>query len=109
MPEAIVEMLGLDITKPYRELYALDSKKVKYLVVIKDLVINLSEIPWKNLIMDVIIDDITVSYGMLLSRDWGDRHGAMLQLDMSYATICIPEERPIGYIDKLGCHMLSMI
>jgi hypothetical protein len=37
--------------------------------------------------MDVVVDDVLVSYGMLLSRCWGAKLGGTLQLDMTYATI----------------------
>ena len=62
-----MENLGLDITRPYKDLYCFDSKKVKCLGLIKDLVISLTQIPAKSLIMDVIVDDIPVKFGMLLS------------------------------------------
>ena len=42
IPEAIMEKLVLDITKPYRDLYAINSRKVKCLGVRKYLVINLT-------------------------------------------------------------------
>ena len=68
MPKAIMESLGLDITRPYFELYSFDSKKVKCLVLIKDLVITLTQLPAKILVMDAIVVDILVKFGMLLSR-----------------------------------------
>jgi len=39
--------------------------------------------------MDVVVDDVPVSYGMLLSRSRGEKLGGSLQLDMTYATIPI--------------------
>ena len=68
MPKAIMESLGLDITRPYFELYSFDSRKVKCLGLIKDLVITLKWLPAKKLAMDVIVADIPVKFGMLLSR-----------------------------------------
>ena len=70
MPKAIMESLGLDITRPYSELYSFDSRKVKFLGPIKDLVITLTKLPAKSLVMDVIVVDIPVKFGMLLSRSW---------------------------------------
>lgn len=70
MPKAIMENMGLDITRPYKDLYSFDSKKVKCLGLIKDLVITLTQIPTKSLIMDVIVADIPIRFGMLLSRSW---------------------------------------
>ena len=40
MPKSIMESLGLDITRPYSEIYSFDSKKVKLLGLIKDMVIT---------------------------------------------------------------------
>ena len=42
MPKAFMEALGLSITKPYQDLYAFDSRVVKCLGVIKDMVANLT-------------------------------------------------------------------
>jgi hypothetical protein len=39
MPKVFMEELGLEITKPYQDLYTFDSKKVKCLELIKDLVV----------------------------------------------------------------------
>ena len=42
MPKAVMDELGLNITKPYHDLFSFDSRKVKFLGLIKYLVINLS-------------------------------------------------------------------
>jgi hypothetical protein len=54
---------------------------------IKDLVVNLAQIPVKHVLMDVVVVDIPPKYGILLSRSWGTKLGGSLQLDMKYATI----------------------
>ena len=41
MPKEIMEKLGLEITRPYKDLYSFDSKKVKCLGLIKYLCITL--------------------------------------------------------------------
>ena len=89
MPKAVMEALGLSITKPYQELYAFDSKVVKSLGVIKDFVVNLTQLPMKSVIMDVVVADITPKFGMLISRSWAKKVGGTLQMDLSYATIPI--------------------
>ena len=68
MPKAVMEALGLSITKPYHDLYAFDSRVVNCLGVIKDLMVNLTQLPMKSVIMDVVVADITPKFGMLLSR-----------------------------------------
>jgi ribonuclease HI len=89
MPKAIMDRLGLKITRPYGDLYSFDSRKVKCIGMIKDLVVNLAQIPVKSILMDVVVVDIPPKYGMLLSRSWGTKLGGSLQLDMTYATIPI--------------------
>jgi hypothetical protein len=89
MPKIIMVKLGLKITRPYQDLYSFDSRKVKCLGMIKDLVVNLASIPVKSILMDVVIVDVPSKYDMLLSRSWGTKLGGSLQLDMTYATIPI--------------------
>jgi hypothetical protein len=42
MPKIIMEKFGLEITRPYQDLYSFDSRKVKCLGMIKYLVVNLA-------------------------------------------------------------------
>jgi hypothetical protein len=88
MPKFIMEKLGLEITRPYQDLYS-DFRKVKGLGMIKDLVVNLAYIPVKSILMDVVVVDVPSKYGMVLSRFWGAKLGGSLQMDMTYATIPI--------------------
>ena len=87
MPKAIMDRLGLEITRPYGDLYSFDSRKVKCIGIIKDLVVNLEQGPSKSVLMDAVVADIPPKYGMLLSQYWGAKLGGSLQLDMTYATI----------------------
>jgi hypothetical protein len=89
MPKTIMECLGLDITRPYKDLYSFDSRVFKCLGLIKDLVVSLHQIPEKNLIMDMVMADVPPNFGMLLSRSWAAKLQGMLQMDLSYATIPI--------------------
>ena len=43
MPKGVVESLGLEITRPYKDLYSFDSKNVKCLGLIKDMVVSLNK------------------------------------------------------------------
>jgi hypothetical protein len=70
MPKVIMDELGLDITRPYNDLFSFDSRKFKCLGLIKDLVVSLAQIPSKNMVMDVVVVDIPPKFGMLLSRSW---------------------------------------
>jgi len=71
MANAVMEKLGLDITRPYKDLYSFDSRKVRCLGLIKDLCVTLAQIPAKSLVMDIVVADIPPKYDMLLSRSWG--------------------------------------
>ena len=87
MPRAVMEALGLAITKPYHDLYAFESRAVKCLGVIKYLVVSLTQLTMKSVLMDVVIADISPKSSMLLSRSWEKRVGGTLQMDLSYVTI----------------------
>jgi hypothetical protein len=87
MPKSIMDRLGLEITRPYGDLYLFDSRRVNCMVMIKYLLVSLTQIPVKNVLMDVVVIDIPPKYGFLLSRSWGDKLGGSLQLDMTYAMI----------------------
>ena len=89
MPKAVMESLGLEITKPYKDLYSFDSSKVKCLGLIKDLRINLAQIPVKCLVMDIVVADVPLKYGMLLPRSWGAKLQGTMQMDMTYVTILV--------------------
>ena len=71
IPKVVMEILGLEITRPYKYLYSFDSSRVKCLGLIKDLCVSLTQIPEKFMVMDVVVVDVPPKYGMLLSRSWG--------------------------------------
>lgn len=87
MPKVIIDQLQLQITRPYHGLYTLDSKKVPYWRLIKDLVAKLAQIPVKSIIFNIVVTDIPPKFGMLLLRSCCARLGGSLQIDISYATI----------------------
>ena len=89
MPRIIMEELGLEVTRPYRDIFSFDSNKVRCLRLIKYLVVSLAQIPAKNLVMDVVVADIPPNFGMLLSRSWETKLKGTFQMDMSYATILV--------------------
>ena len=89
MPRGIMEKLGLDITRPYKYLFSFDSSIVRFLGLIKDLCVTLSQIPVKCVVMDIVVADIPPKYGSLLSTYWGENFQGTLHIDMTYATIPI--------------------
>ena len=42
MPKVVMERLGLELTKPYKDLYYFDSRRVKCFGLVKDLSVNLA-------------------------------------------------------------------
>jgi hypothetical protein len=84
-----MDQLVLDITRPYKDLFSFDSRKVKCMGLIKDLVVSLPQIPAKNMVMDVVVVDIPPKFGMFLSRSWDTKLKGTLQMDISYATILV--------------------
>ena len=89
MPLSVMKELNLQITKPYIDLYSFDSKVVKCVGLIKDMVVSLAQTPSKIIMMDVAVADIPTRFGMLLSRSWGAKLGGVLKLDFTYAIILV--------------------
>ena len=87
MPKVVMEELGLDITRPYHDLFSFDSKNVKFLGLIKDRAITLIQFPMKSMIIDIVVENVPPKFGMLLSRGSIKRLGGTLQNDLSYATV----------------------
>jgi hypothetical protein len=89
IPKAIMDELGLEITKAYHDLYSFDSRKVKCLGVIKNLLVTLFQLPMNNIVMDIVVAYVPPKFGMLFSRSWIKRLVGTLQTYLSYATIPI--------------------
>ena len=87
MPNELMHNLGLDIIRPYKDLFSFDSRKVICLGLIKDLVVSLHQILEKSIVMDIVVVDVPKKFGMLLSRSWAAKLKGTMQMDMSYATV----------------------
>lgn len=107
MPKLIMEILGLEITRPYKDLYYFDCSRVKFLGLIKDLCVNLTQIPAKCMVMDVVVADVPPKYGMLLSRSWSAKLQGTMQMDMTYATILVFSQPRRLYRESLMKFMVS--
>ena len=103
----VIEILGLEITRPYKDLYSFDSKRVKCLGLIKDMVVSLNNFPSKIVVMDVVVADIPPKFGILLSRSWTSKLKGILQMDMSCATIPIRNENKRLYSEKRLPYIMS--
>ena len=83
MPKVVVDSLGLDIARPYKDLYSFHSRKVRCLGLIKDMVVTLTQLPSKSGVMHLVVDDIPPEFGMLLLRSWTSKFKGTLQMDMT--------------------------
>ena len=59
--------------------------------------------------MDVVVANVPVKVGMLLSRSWAAKLKGTLQMDMSYATIPIFAEQRILYRENKLAYMISIM
>ena len=66
MTKVIMNGLGLDIIRPYRDLFLFDLRNIKCLVLIKYLVILHHQIPKKSIVMNVIVANVCTKFGILL-------------------------------------------
>ena len=73
-------MLVLEVTRPYKDLYSFDYRKVKCFGLIKDMVVTLTKIPSKIVVMDVVVADIPPKFCVLLSRPWNSKLKGSLQM-----------------------------
>ena len=73
MEKLVVESLGLDITRTYKDLFSFDSRKVRCLGLIKDLLVTLNQIHAKSIAMDVVVTDIPPKFVMLVSISWASK------------------------------------
>jgi hypothetical protein len=89
MPKIVMEMLGLEITMPYHDLYSFDVRKVKCYGMIKDMVITFGQLPIKSIMMDMVVDDVPTNYGMMLSGTWAQKLAGTMQMDMTYVIVTI--------------------
>ena len=67
MPKSIMDNLGLHITMSCKYLFSFDSRKVKFLALIKDRVVNMTQVPARSIVMDILVADIPPRFDMLLS------------------------------------------
>ena len=107
MPKIVMDSLGLDITRPYKDLYSFDSREVKCLGLIKDLVVSLHQIPEKSLVMDMVMADVPPKFGMLMSRSWVAKLKGTLQMDLLYARIPVFGEQRRLYQENRLAYMIN--
>lgn len=100
MPKVIMERLGLQVTRPYKDLFSFDSKRVHCIDLINDVVVGLTQNPAKTIVMDIVMADIPPKFWMLLSRSWQQKSRAQCRwtLHMLLSMFLVSKE---GYIGRL--------
>ena len=88
IPKGAVKSLGMEVTRPYKDLYSFDSRRVRCLGLIKDMVVNLKKMPSKNVVMDVVVADIHPKFGILLLRSWNSNLKGSLHMDVLHYHSC---------------------
>jgi hypothetical protein len=83
----IMKKLGLNVTRPYQSVYAMDYRKLEVHGPIKDLLVHLEAYLDRVFVMDEVIPNVRKAWGMLLSNKWMSMLGGNIQLDLSYTTI----------------------
>jgi hypothetical protein len=68
IPKIVMEKLGMEITRPYNDLYLLVARKVKCYVMTKDMVFTLGKLCVKRVMMYVVVSDVPTNYGMLFYK-----------------------------------------
>lgn len=86
MPKIIMDNLGLDITR---------------------MDVSLHKMPKTSIVMDVVVVDVPVKFGMLRSRSWASKLKGTLQMEMSYATIHVFREQRRLYRENMLAYMIS--
>jgi hypothetical protein len=87
----VMNQLGLQITRLYRNVRDMYAREVACFGIIENLQICLFACPQRRMVMDVVIIDYPTQWGMLLSRKWCTYVGGTLQIDLTYVDIPVED------------------
>jgi hypothetical protein len=87
----VMNQLGLQITRTYRNVRAMDVREVACLGITENLQFCLLACPHRHMVMDVVIIDCPTQWGMLLSCKWCADVGGTLQMDLIYVDILVED------------------
>jgi hypothetical protein len=90
MTKKVMEQLNLRVSRPYHNIYAMDSWTIEVHGLIKGLQVHLAAFPDIMIDMDIVVIDVPDTWGMLLSRKTAAHLDGSLQMDLTYATIPTP-------------------
>jgi hypothetical protein len=74
----VMQQLGLEISRPYRNVCGVDSKPIMLCGLIKDLGVSMVVFPYISIAINIVVIDILDVWGMLLSREWVETLGGSL-------------------------------
>jgi hypothetical protein len=109
MPKVVMEEIGLEISNPYQDLYSFDSKKVKCLGLIKDMVVSLSQLPMKSVVMDIVVADIPPSLVCFCPGHGPRKLEDPCRWILHMKPLFSLEGNTRGYTESSYWHILSMI
>jgi len=68
MPKVVMENFGLEITRPYRDLYSFDARKLKCDGMIKDTVVTLDQLLFKRIMMDIVVANVPTNMNVVFNN-----------------------------------------
>ena len=69
MPLTIMNQLGIKTSRPYHNICTMNSREIGVLGLIKDIKVSLVAHPDISVLMDILVNDVPASWGILLSRN----------------------------------------
>jgi len=83
----VMEQIVLKTTHPYGNVCNTNSKKVKVYSLIEYVEVYLHDFPHINLIMNIVVIDVSDAWGMIFSKSWVATLGDFLIIDLIHAHI----------------------
>jgi hypothetical protein len=83
----VMQQLGLEVTRPYRNVCGFESRAIPTHGVIQNVEVCLKEYPEKVVHIDIVVVDVPDVWGMLLSRKFASMLGGTLEMDLTYVNI----------------------
>jgi hypothetical protein len=87
----VMQQLNLNVTRPYHNVCALDSREIDTVGIILNLHVRLAAHHDITVVMDVLVIDVQDAWGILMSKKWVATLGGHIQMDLTYATIPAPD------------------
>jgi hypothetical protein len=96
----VMRQLGLETTRPYRNVCGIESRAIPTHGVIENVKVHLDRYPEMVFLIDIVVIDVPDVWGMLLSRKFVATLGGTLQMDLTYATIPM-DDNTYAYLPNL--------